>query len=431
MTTDTEARLRAALRAGAELITVEPAAVPDASRVEERPVTRAQQRRARLVWAVAAAVIVVAVAALAVGLRARPDKAPPVHRPTVSPTGTTPSATPSGSRTVTGPAVGGIHPASCAAANGASWTTTPVTAPDAPRYDITGELALAGVDSHGSAVLVEQTRPNRVLLAAPSGHPTPLRRLYTAPLAVPGQGDARIGSGMVDGNWSVFSIITGGGQGAPAGIEAVNTVSGAVQDVRDTSLGTELILSAPVVVNGVVYWSENRNTGAGHIYAYDLATGTRRTLETGPDFGPFTVGGGVYWGDGTHPKQVVTYRAGTLPPGYAVAYATRASVVRAGDLVAWNRGTQIVVRRGSGPAVAVVAGTPVALVDDYLVYRHGTAAMSVLDLRTGATLALPEPGPFGLAAAGGAGTLAANTLGAHGGSNVTLVHVTTVPRLRC
>jgi hypothetical protein len=96
-----------------------------------------------------------------------------------------------------------------------------------------------------------------------------------------------------------------------------------------------------------------------------------------------------------------------------------------------NQDGKILVRRGSEPAIPVVTGSPVAITDDYLVYTHGAHGMSVLDLRTGATTMLLDPGPFGLPAAAGAGTLALNSLGSHGGSNLTIAHAATLPRLHC
>ena len=409
MTTDTEARLRAALQARAELITLEPA---------ELPLLPSGRRRRGLAWALAAAAVVVAVAGLAVAVRNHSSSAPPIHQPTVSKSVTPP------------PAPNGVHAASCTASNAGSWHTTPVTAPDAPPGVITGALWLLGVDSHGNTVAIEQFSPNRILLL-PAEAPTHTRELYTAPTSVPGQGPARLGGGAVDGDWVVFSIITGGGQGALSGIGAVNTATGAVRTVRDVSLGGELIVSEPIIVDGVIYWSEVSNFGSGHIYGYDVDTGTRHTLETGPDIAPFTVAGGVYW-IGPQPKQVHTYRAGTLPPGYDLrATSNPASVVRAGDLMAWNERGQILVRKGSEPAVRVATGSPFAISDDYLTYTHGAHGMSVLDLRTGATVTLLDPGPYGLPAAGGAGTLAFNTLGSHGGSNVTVANAATLPRLHC
>jgi hypothetical protein len=413
MTTDTEARLRAALQARAELIILEPAELP---RLPPNP------RRSRWAWALAAAAaaVILAVAGLGVVVRHHWNSEPPVRQPTTSKSVTPPP-----------PAPNAIHPASCTARNAGSWHTTAVMAPDTPPGVITGELWLLGVDSHGNTLAIEQTNPNRILLLPVDG-PAQTRDLYTAPTNVPGQGPARVGGGMLDGDWLVFSIITGGGQGGLSGIETINTVTGTTRTVRDVALGNGLIVSEPIIVDGVIYWSEHTNFGTGHIYAYDPTTGTRHTLETGPSTDPFTVAGGVYW-IGPAPKQVHTYRPGTLPPGYDLQAARGLNPpVLAGDhLLAWNQGGQIFVHKGAEPAIPVVAGSPIAISDDYLIYTHGPHGMSVLDLRTGATIALLEPGPFGLPAAGAASTLAFNTLSSHGGSNLAIAHVATLPRLHC
>ena len=112
--------------------------------------------------------------------------------------------------------------------------------------------------------------------------------------------------------------------------------------------------------------------------------------------GPFTIGGGVYWTKYPGPT-LVTYDAGQLPPGYVVQAKASSPVVSGGQITAWaqtsGQRTDILVRRGTGPPVTVFtesldnAPVPAAIAGEYLLLVDANA-LTILDMRTGATVGM-------------------------------------------
>jgi hypothetical protein len=193
------------------------------------------------------------------------------------------------------------------------------------------------------------------------------------------------------------------------------------------------------------------SSGVGHLYSYSIATGERRTLDSGQLTAPFTIGGGVYWDTD---QSVVTHIAGVLPPSYVVQPKPSSNPTIAVDRaqVAWVRGgvydsqakyidPEIVVREDSGPSVSVfrskagVMPQVVALVGPYLVWQNSVVnnqELTVLDLRTGATAAL-RGGAGGAYLPAGTPTGRHLVLGVRDGlfTPPTVVDTTRAPRLHC
>jgi hypothetical protein len=406
MSTDTEHRLRAALRAGATVITED---TPPALR------SAGPQRRS-ITWPllVAAAVVVLVVAVLAVVVRGSGSKhtSPPVH----------PSPP---------PAIDQLHPKTCTIPVPQAWQDVleAGTIGDTPEPEI---RPILGATSGGSVVATDLNR-HQVVIVTPNHA---VHHLYTAPTTVPGQGRAHIGSAAIGGDWVAVTLILGGGQGATGGIVAVNVHTGAVRVVRDPSLGSDSIVQPPAVLDGVVYWSEGPSVGPDHVYAYDLATQHRSTLDRSRLLdigGPVVVGGGVYW---QKAGSVVAYRPGNLPPGFVVEPGELSgALVTAGDRQAWVQqvGRRFVVKMRIGERSPVSMSPPTTfapgitgIAGPYLV--SGT---TVLDTRTGAETTLVA-GPDQLANAAAAGsTIAVNFTGSKGGPQLSLLDASALPELHC
>jgi len=440
MSTELENRLRAAFTAGAIVIPVDdrPLAIGDEAPTDRRPWTRTV--------VLAAAAVVIAVAALAVALSSRTTSAPPAHRPSIThsapPSSITHSAPPSSVSHIAPPplsVIDGLHPVQCIS-DQAAWVRAlsdgKVAPPNLPTVSGANGLPLLGVDSRGNAVVVETAQPNRVLLVRPD-HST--ETLFTSPRSVAGQGPAHVGWSLgtgVDGDWAVFTINTNATYDVPTGIYVVNTDTRQVKVVRDVALGNKLIVSLPIIVRGTVYWREGTHSGYGHIYAYDIATGTRQTLESGDLYAPFTIAGGVYWFRGSA-RAVVTHIAGQLPPGYVVGHRFNPPVLTTSGLVAWTAQDtrEVVVREGAGPSVPVdrahdlESSSVLALSANFVVWNT-SYGIYILDLRTGAAFRLKsDPTLVGAASAGG--TLALNSQGAGNGFDLTILDVATLPELHC
>jgi hypothetical protein len=381
MTTDTEARLRAALRAGAELITVEPAELP------ELP---SRRHKYWVVWALAAAAVVIAIAALSVVAGHSPRSAPR-HSRSVAP-----AHHPSTVRSVSPPTLRGLHPATCVASNGDSIRQAlragliPISGPEHT------EQPIVGVDARGQVVVVYS---DEIRVHGP-GHAS--RAIYTAPSSLR-LDDGRIGSlpePVFDGDWVAFATEPKR-HGSPglSHLGVVNIQSGDVRMIYNR-VGSS-VLRRPILVHGVVYWTVTDLSGSGLVYSYDIASGERHTVDSGQLGGPFTVGGGVYW---AKDQSLVTHIPGVLPPGYVVQTKPSANPVFVvdGARVAWVRGDDILVRQAGGPSVSVYHSTAgvqpqvVALVGPYLVWHDSVQydlKLIILDLRTGATARLTQIGP--------------------------------------
>ena len=400
MSTDMETRLRAAFLASADVITDE---APEPLRATEPP------RRPTWWPLLAAAAVVLAVAALAFVVRGNgggKHQMPPVHR------GPTPV----------------LHPQACTVPQPARWH-------EALGVNQLHGLRVLGVTTDGAVLAARADRP-QVVLVRRDGSQTPL---YAAPRSVP-DGDVRVGSASADGDWTVISLIAGGGQGALDGIVAVNVTSLAVRTVRSLLLGTLPIVQEPVVLDGVVYWSEGLSVGPDHVYAYDLATRQRRTLDHSPTLdisGPVELGGGVYWTKG---NRVVTYRAGKLPPGFTVLTGkSYGGLVTSGDRQAWVQqvGQRFTVKMRIGNGDPVTMLDPLAdpvrvtgIAGPYLLV--GT---DVLDTRTGATTRLTTPAYQAFTNVGGNGSTIAVSFTLGSGPSVTsmlsILDIAKLPGLHC
>ncbi|MGN6608837.1 MAG: hypothetical protein ACTHMS_17730 [Jatrophihabitans sp.] len=394
MSTDTEDRLRAALRVAGEQLHVEGLTL--------RPVDRAapaRWRRMALPLTVAAAV-----AAAAVGLslagRGHDNSAPPVTRSTVPvPTSTTVSSVPPRP-----PSTAAFPQAQrCDTADSTAWTAAmhgPELIGIPPGTVMAGLVYLAGVDRRGDAIAVETTNPGRLVTVRPDGTTTVL---YTAPQQVDPSTPVRIGDATApDGDWTAVSLIAGGGQGERSGIVAVNIRTRATRTVRAVG-NFDLIVQTPFVAGGAVRWVESTNVGVSRGYAYDLATGRRSD---------------------------VSVASATPPSGLEV---------RAGNLHAFQQSsggrTHLLVQRGSEPAVDVASTDSdglthlLALTDRFLLWSdvHG---LHLLDLRSGAGTVLDQS-TLDAGAAAAAGTLAVNTESAKGGPLLGVAREADLPALHC
>jgi len=433
MSTDIELRIRAALQAGAEAITDDPAAArppsgPGASADTEID-TAPWRIRDHWTW-IAAAASVALIAGLVIALRDGGRPAPPAR--SVTPTISSPTPSPSSD----------IRPVSCltklpASWERALWTTGRVQSPGtgAAGLPILGMTPAGDVISSTSERLVLVRRDHSI-------HP-----LYTASQSTSGQGPVRIGgSAQADSRWVVFSLIIGGGQGGRGGIDAVDLDTHEVRTIRSTDLGTELIVSEPVLLDGKVYWSEVTNAGEGHVYVYDLSTSARRTLDSGLVTGPQVLGGGVVWmrGDTT----VVEHVPPTLPSGYSPQFNKQGTLLVDGSTSAWldPQRSALRITTAAHPAGVTVYTAPnailslLALSGRYLFWSDGMH-ITVLDTRTGASsylergvAAVPQfdnVTAAGANAAVASGIVAATRSGASGGAELGIAPVSDLPDLRC
>lgn len=384
-------------------------------------------------WLLAAAVaLVVAVAGAIIGIRqlGSHDTRP------ATPNSPAPTTTP------TAPAhPGGLHPAACTVALPSQWARALFVdgAVEAPGPAASAGLPILAMTPSGDVVSSTNAVPRQLVLVRPDHS---IVRLYTAPRTVPGQGTVRIGDAVANSRWVVFSLILGGGQGARGGIYAVSLASHAVETVRSTALGALPIVSEPVLLDSKVYWSEGMSTGPMSVYAYDLATGARNTLDTGQVSPPVSVGRGLVW---WHGSSLVEHVRPTLPPGYTLQPSTADVLLSDGGTRAWaaQQGGREVLRM-STPAhpdpVTVFTTTdsdavlsPLALSGPYLIWS-GPGDITVLDTRTGATTALVRTGGlqqgFETAAAAHQ-VLALNDVGSKGGAQLILTAVSALPGLHC
>ena len=281
---------------------------------------------------------------------------------------------------------------------------------------------------NGELVLVQPDRSTRVL--------------YRLATSLAGQSSLRLGTGQLDSQWAVFDVVLGGGQGAIGAIEAVNLSTGTVHVVRDASLGTELIVSAPQLLDGHVYWSEVSNTGQGNVYDYDLASGTKATLDSGGVIDPEVVGGAVEWGrDG----KLIWHGSPSVPPGFQVDPGKIVTLLQDGSTYAWSAwsgtGTaqrHVIYMATSGmqkpeivytPPSADIVPTLLALSGPYVIFDN--TYITVLDTRTGAATTLTSsPSPFTTAAAAG-GVIALNIVGSKGGAQLVLIRTDALTELHC
>ena len=440
MSTDIELRIRAALHAGAEAITDDPAAArpPSGPGASADTDVEAAPRRIRDHWAwIAAAASVAVIAGLVIALRDSGRPAPPAR--SVTPTISSPAPSPSSD----------IRPVSCltqlpASWERALWTTGRVQPPSGTSG--TAGLPILGMTPGGDVIssTSTSTTPQRLLRVRPDRSIDPL---YTVPQATPGQGTTRIGgSAQADSRWVVFSLIVGDGQGARGGIDAVDLDTHEVRTIRSTDLGTELIVSEPMLLDGKVYWSEVTNAGEGHVYEYDLSSSARRTLDSGLVTGPQVLGGGVVWmrGDTT----VVEHVPPTLPSGYSPQFNKEGTLLVDGSTSAWldPQRSALRITTAAHPAGVTVYTAPnailslLALSGRYLFWSDGMH-ITVLDTRTGASsylergvAAVPQfdnVTAAGANAAVASGIVAATRSGASGGAELGIAPVSDLPDLRC
>jgi len=192
------------------------------------------------------------------------------------------------------------------------------------------------------------------------------------------------------------------------------------------------------VLDGVVYWSEGLSVGPDHVYAYDLATRQRHTLDRSATLdilGPEVLGGGIYW---SKADRTVTYRAGNLPPGFDVLVGKGyGGLITDGNRQAWVQpiGQRFVVkmRIGNAAPVTVLGPSTDPVEVSGLVGPYLLVGSTVLDTRTGAATDLnPTADTFADVAAGG-GTIAVSLSGASPVRQglLAVLNEATLPGLRC
>jgi hypothetical protein len=438
MSTSLEGALRDMLRERAGDIAEFPSRLVQPDRLEELPLgdpdSRTSDQHTR--WLLAAAVaLIVAVAGAIIGIRQIGQHTPPAAPHPTSLTGAPTAPT-------TAPAYpGGLHPAACSVALPSRWARALFVdgAVQAPGSAASAGLPILAMTPSGDVVSSTDTVPQQLVVVRPDHSIVPL---YTAPATVPGQGQVRIGDAVANARWVVFSLILGGGQGARGGIYAVSLAGHVVETVRSTALGTLPIVSEPDLLDGKVYWSEAVSTGPMSVYAYDLATGARSTLDTGQVSPPVSVGGGLIW---WHGSRLVEHIRPTLPQGYTIQPSSTDVLLSDSGTYAWaaQQGGQEVLQMSTAahpdPVTVFTASNrdavlvPLALTGPYLIWS-APEDITVLDTRTGATTALLQTGGmqqgFETAAAAHQ-VLALNNVGSKGGAQLMLATVSALPSLHC
>jgi hypothetical protein len=363
-----ERDLRAMLRERVRDVDAVPAGLLDPPGVSDAPHRRARSGGWR--WPAVAAALVVAAAGVIIAIRGGVGAAPRPAGPA------SPSPTPTVSPTEVD---GALRPLTCTTQLPAAWQAV------LARFDSAGGRVLTvapdgtvlrDVVAHGGEKLVADTASgSRTLFQAPATQ-------HGAPV--------RIGDAATDGTWVVFTVLfgQGGGQG-PVQIDAVRLTGGTVQVIRPTTATDPTIVLGPVLYDEAVYWTQidaGQGLTTGPLSRYELSSRKTSVLAQGQLSGPLAAGGGLYWDDGS---RLVTYRAGTLPPGYTPTPSKAWGLFRDGDTYAWTDPTStaaLLWRPGlSAPAPLIPSGaTVLGVVGRYLFWSGG-----VLDTSTGANARVP------------------------------------------
>lgn len=321
-----------------------------------------------------------------------------------------------------------------------------VSGPADPAVASTTGLTVLTMTPAGDAItfsnVVDAQSDGALVLVQPDGA---TRVLYSLPPSQVGQRETAIKSAQTDGRWVVFDLVDS--SGIRTSIRALNLVSRTVLDIWDARPATQI--SAPQLLNGSAYWGEvGVNTpSAGHIYGYQLASGHRRTVDSGEVINPTVLGGALEWTRGTSPQWLGTPH---LPSGYPINAGKPYALAQQGTTAAWTDWDQsgadplptVMIQQGNNavprtayrgtqaPDDAAHQPQPFALTGNYLIYTDG-ANLLALDLRTGAAIQIVPYDPDFVRAAAANGTLAINTLGAKGGSHLALLRPSDLPEPHC
>lgn len=393
------------------------------------------------VAALTAAVIVIAVAAVVVGVRDRWAHHAPAVAPTPTATSAVPTPTPAPS------VVNGIHAPSCRAQQLDPFTNAlkPVitTAPGG-GYDLAG-LPILSITADGDVLVGTQgdgANPARLDLVSPDGARTTLYRTSGLPLAAGEVSDFAAAQG--DARWIVFGLYVGQpGRGTLSRLGVIDRASGAVTTFRTLPTRSTTIVQAPVLYQGRAYWSEVDGGGTGAIFSYDPATRSTVTVDRGAHLGwPTVIGGGLYW---QRDGRVIAYRPGRLPRGFPLSTTKFPRMATDGDVTVWvttaqTNGTNSVKLVLSTPDMATpliladstTASTlvPLAVAGPYVIWDDGQG-FTALDTRTGATATVGNTQPGFSTIATGGGTIAINQIGSKGGAQLSVGRISTLPKLTC
>jgi hypothetical protein len=415
--------LRTMLRERAHDVVAVPPGLLDPPSVIDAPSHVRPPRGWRWAGALAAAAAIVAGAiGLAVTQNDRGDGPARPAAPPAPSVATTPSPhTPATSSA--------LQPSRCSAAVPASWKL----ALETHTVSVSGKrFTPLAVDAAGR-VIADQAAD----AAAPSSHQLVLittggtvRPLWSA-AAPPSWNGMRLADASASGDWVAFAVLVGGrptgGQG-PTEIDLVNSRTHTARTLRPTFPGDATIVLGPVIAGGGVFWTlidAGQGLSTGRVYRYDLGTGHTKVVDSGYVTAPQVIGGGIYWSKN---GAAVTYRAGTLPPGYTVSPTGKnRALATDGTTYAWGGSTSSgdietqAWRAGApGPVRLGVPGDAVGVTGSFVWTSDGV----VLDTRTGATVRISRSTDPPVAA----GRTAAVPL-AHGA--IAVVDVSALPGLGC
>jgi hypothetical protein len=252
--------------------------------------------------------------------------------------------------------------------------------------------SVLAVATDGTA-LVARADPTEVELDTLTSH-------RAVPLAIPA--GLELDSSAFTGNYAVIGLRSG------IQLERIDIVDLAtLRTVRNVRVGSGngSISQQLAVSDGRVYWDE-RDSGrakVGVIRSYDIATGRRQVVYSGPYTAPLASAGGVYWSVSGGPARIRI--ASRLPAAVRDATTPISGVTMATDgtryawydaahrRIGWSDGSEVryvpakwLPVTDHVPARVAVAGPYAFFLDNSFSYG------GVVDMRTGAVADLSGPG---------------------------------------